>query len=152
MIHKEEDLIEFPKKLLIVMVAIMALFFVLMNRAIDEKARSVDYLQYHEAMDTTYVVRPVNDRGWLFYDGNDYTHAVNSNAVLVENKNGYDGWDITVKSNPGMHYLWFLPGPYHMYKAAYNDTIVVIKDGFLMKFKMPVPDSVYSLKSEAGTR
>ena len=43
-------------------------------------------------------------------------------------------------------------GPYLMYKAAYNDTIVVIKDGFLMKFKMPVPDSVYSSKHRAKAK
>ncbi|KWW38832.1 MAG: hypothetical protein F083_2119 [bacterium F083] len=152
MIHKEEDLIEFPKKLLIVMIAFMALFFLLMNRAINERAKSVDYLQYHEAMDTTYVVRPVNDRGWLFYEGNDYKHAVSSNAVLVENKYGYDGWKFISKSNPSFHRLSSLPGPYHMYKAAYSDTIVVIKDGFLMKFKMPVPDSVYSSKHRAKAK
>lgn len=152
MIHKEKDLIDLPKKFIVIMIAIMALFFVLMNRAIDERARSVDYLQYHEAMDTTYVVRPVNDRGWLFYNGNDYTHAVNSNAVLVENKNGYDGWRFISKSDPSFHRLSSLPGPYRMYKAAYSDTIVVVKDGFLMKFKMPVPDSVYQSKNGAETK
>lgn len=152
MIHKEEDLIAYPKELLIVMGAIMILFFVLVIRANRERAKSVDYLEYHEAMDTTYVVRPVNDRGWLFYEGNDYKHAVSSNAVLVENKDSYDGWNITIKSNPERRYLWFLPGPYYMYKATYNDTIVVIKDGFLMKFQMPVPDSVFSLKSEAAVK
>lgn len=150
MIYKEEDLIEFPKKLLIIMVAIMILFFVIVNRAINEKARSVDYLQYHEAMDTTCVSRPAPGRGWIHYDN--YTHAVNANSILVENKDGYDEWNFISKSNPNFHRLGSLPGPYHMYKAAYNDTIVVIKDGFLMKFQMPVPDSVYSLKSEAGAK
>ena len=150
MIHKEEDMIEFPKKLLVVMIAFMALFFMLMNRAINKKAESVDYLQYHEAMDTTYVTRPAAGRGWIPYDN--YTHAVNANSILVENKDGYDEWNITIKSNPERRYLWFLPGPYLMYKAAYNDTIVVIKDGFLMKFKMPVPDSVYSSKHRAKAK
>lgn len=152
MIHREEDLINLPKKFIVIMIALSALFFVLVNRATDTKARSVDYLQYHEAMDTTYVVRPVNDRGWLFYDGNDYTHAVNSNAVLVENKNGYDGWKHISKSNPSFHRLSSLPGPYHMYKAAYSDTIIVVKDGFVMKFKMPILDSVYSSKNGAGAK
>ena len=152
MIHKEEDLIAYPKEFLIVMGAIMILFFVLVTRANRERAKSVDYLQYHEAMDTTYVVRPFNDRGWLFYEGNDYKHAVSSDAVLVENKDGYDGWKFISKSNPNFHRLSSLPGPYYMYKATYNDTIVVIKDGFLMKFQMPVPDSVFSLKSEAAVK
>lgn len=76
----------------------------------------------------------------LNYDN--YTHAVNANSILVENKDGYDEWNTTIKSNPERRYLWFLPGPYHMYKAAYNDTIVVIKDGYVLKFKMPTPDTV----------
>ena len=29
-----------------------------------------------------------------------------------------------------------------MYKVANNDTIVVIKDGCVLKFKMPAPDTV----------
>ena len=133
---KEENMISIPLKWIIIGFAFFVILFIIGNRIVDKRAKSVDYLQFQDALDTTYVENPVNDRGWLFYDDN-YQRAVNSNSVLVENRDGYDGWNITISSDPTKHYLWFLPGPFYMFKAAYNDTIAVIKDGYILKFKMP---------------
>lgn len=123
-----------------IIIVFMAIIVTIGVKMGEKTAKSVNYLEYHEALDTTYVVHPAGGRGWLTYDH--YEYAVNSKSELVENKQGYDDWNFYRKTDPSSHALSHLPGPYYMYKAAYNDTIVVIKDGYVLKFKMPVQDSV----------
>jgi hypothetical protein len=135
MIHKEHDYKKNSIRV-IFLFSILAIAFIagilLMNRRVER----YNYLQYHEAMDTTLIIHPVIDRGGLFYDN--YEYVLNSKSILVENNDGYDTWNLKSKANPSLHRLGSLPGPYYIYKAAYNDTLVVIKDGCVMKFKMPV--------------
>lgn len=114
----------------------IVLFFVGMY-FMKKRALSFYFLSYENQMDTTYVVNPVSARGGLFYD--DFTIVVSANSELVENNQGYVNWNFYRKTDPSTHALSHLPGPYYMYKAANNDTIIVIKD---VKFKMPQQDTV----------
>ena len=130
----------FPIKKAVVLWGILVALFVIGILLMNKHAKSLKHLAYDIELDTTFVVNPVNNRGGLFYDN--YEFVVNSGSELVENKQGYDDWNFYRKTNPSSHALSHLPGPYYMYKASYNDTIVVIKDGYVLKFKMPVPDSI----------
>ena len=129
-----------PAKWVVIVAAFITIMLIIGVKINDKKAEKVNYLEYHETLDTTYVVHPAGGRGWLTYDH--YEYAVNSKSELVENKQSYDDWNFYRKTNPSSHSLSHLPGPYYMYKAANNDTIVVIKDGYVLKFKMPQPDTV----------
>lgn len=134
--YDKDNMIHIKPKRMLIVVIFMAAILIVGIRITDKKAENVNYLEYHETLDTTYVVHPAGGRGWLTYDH--YEYAVNSRSELVENNQGYDDWNFYRKTDPTGHALSHLPGPYYMYKAANNDTIVVIKDGYVLKFKMPV--------------
>jgi len=136
MIYDKDNMIHIKPKRMLIVVIFMAAVLIVGIRITDKKAENVNYLEYHETLDTTYVVHPAGGRGWLTYDH--YKYAVNSRSELVENNQGYDDWNFYRKTDPTSHALSHLPDPYYMYKAANNDTIVVIKDGYVLKFKMPV--------------
>ena len=119
-----------------VWLAILVLLFIAGILLMEKNVRSYKYLRYSDELDTTWVVNPVNNRNGLFYD--DYEYVVDSGSDLVENNDGYDDWNFYRKTDSTSHALFHLPGPYYMYKAANNDTIVVIKDGYVLKFKMPI--------------
>lgn len=140
MIGKEKTSYHFPIKRAIIWYSFLLAVFIIGVYFLNKRVNSYNYLDYYKQMDTTYVVNPVNDRGGLFYDN--YEFVVSSKSKLVENEQGYSNWNFYSKTNSSSHSLSHLPGPYYMYKAAYNDTIVVIKDGYVLKFKMPTPDTV----------
>lgn len=127
-------------KRIIIVFGFVLLVFILCCYFTHKKVRSLNYLGYDEKMDTTYVVNPFNMRRGLFYD--DYEFVVSACSELVENEQEYDNWKYCHKAMPSYHQLGDLPGPYYMFKKAYNDTIVVLKDDYLLKFKMPTPDTL----------
>jgi len=104
-----------------------------------KRAMEMDYLTYEKLQDTILVGHPISNRGGVIYYDDKVADA---NSILVENKDGFDDWSFRSKVDPSFHNLDDIRGPYYMYKAANNDTIVVIKDGCVLKFKMPAPDTV----------
>jgi hypothetical protein len=104
-----------------------------------KRAMEMDYLTYEKSQDTILVEHPVVNRGSVIYYGDKVADA---NSILVENKDRFDDWSFRSKVDPSFHNLDDIRGSYYMYKAANNDTIVVIKDGYVLKFKMPQPDTV----------
>ena len=86
------------------------------------------------ALDTTCVKAPYSSRGGLFYAPQ---CVVSCSCKLIENKDGFNNWKRASKNNPKDHIISHLSGPYYMFKKPNNDTIVVIKDGYVLKFKLP---------------
>ena len=123
-----------------VWLSVLVFLFFIGVHIMKKSVQSNKGLRYCDELDTVWVVNPVNNRNGLFCD--DFEYVIDSGSELVENNDGYDDWKIYRKADPFGHNISHLPGPYYMYKAANNDTIVVIKDGYVLKFKMPQPDTV----------
>jgi len=75
-------------------------------------------------------------RGAIAYSNDRYIHSA---ARLVENKSGFsnresNGPVIDFDTIPHRYILDDLGFPYKIYKKADSDTIVVLKDGLVMKF------------------
>jgi len=58
MIYKKNEIIDIPSKWIVIVIVVMAILFVLGIKLTDKVAKSINYLEYHEKMDTTYVVHP----------------------------------------------------------------------------------------------
>jgi len=136
----EDNYIQFSPKWTMIWISILGLLFIFGIHLEIKKAHSLNYLSYDKQMDTTFVVNPYSSRRGLFYD--DYEYVVDACAELVENNQGYDDWIFYHNAAPLFHQISDLPGPYYMFKAANNDTIVVIKDNYLLKFQMHTPDAL----------
>lgn len=96
-------------------------------------------LSYTQPLDTVFVENPHSYRGCTEYM--DF-HVIPASSVLVDNKDGWNRWNFYSKEDINYHNISHIDGPYYLYKAANNDTIVVIKDGYVLKFKMPQQDTV----------
>ncbi|MDO4803044.1 MAG: hypothetical protein Q4A15_12835 [Prevotellaceae bacterium] len=138
MIFKEEERIHIPPKWIAIWAIAFAIIFFIGIAFEYKRASSYKYLRYEDGLDTTAIINPIAMRGGLFYD--DFEFVVNCSSKLVENNGEYDNWNYYRKSNPSYHNLADLPGPYLMFKPANNDTIVVIKDGYVLKFILPNPE------------
>ena len=114
-------------------------FFIVGVSQSYRKVKEKYYLTYEKLQDTILVEDPISKRGSTTYCDN---KVVSSKSRLIENKGNFEDWRFRSKNNPSFHILDDIDGPYYMYKAANNDTIVVIKDGYVLKFKMPMPDTV----------
>lgn len=134
------NIIRIPTKWIVIWFSFILFLFILGCLFMNKRVQSLNFLTYNKQMDTTYVVNPHNNRRGLFYDN--YEFVVSASSELVENNGGFDKWTMYYKATPSHHTLGDLPGPYYMFKEAYNDTIVVLKDDYLLKFKMPTPDTL----------
>ena len=106
------------------------------NKFVKEHYVTVSYTQ---PLDTVFVENPHSYRGGTEYID---SHFIPASSVLVDNKDGWNGWNFYSKEDINYHNISHVDGPYYMYKAANNDTIIVIKDGYVLKFKMPQSDTV----------
>ena len=130
----EKDNNKTTKYLAILFVIVFSFFIAGVSQSY-RKVREKDYLTHEEFQDTILVEHPISNRGGTTYHDN---KVVSSKSLLIENSGNFDDWRFRSKTNPSFHVLDDLDGPYYMYKAANNDTIVVIKDGYVLKFKMPI--------------
>ncbi len=137
--QKDGYYLAIPTKYYVIFGIIMLALFLGSLSLSRKRAMEMDYLTYEKPQDTIKIESPVSDRGGINYLED---RVVSSKSQLVENNDAYDGWRYRSKVNPQFHTLNDLEGPYYMYKAANNDTIVVIKDGYVLKFLLPTPDTV----------
>lgn len=137
--NTEDYYLKIPTKYYVIWAIVIFALFVVSLSFTRKKVQEMDYLTYEKPQDTIKIESPVSDRGGINYLED---RVVSSKSQLVENNDAYDGWRYRSKVNPQFHTLNDLEGPYYMYKAANNDTIVVIKDGYVLKFLLPTPDTV----------
>ena len=73
--------------------------------------------------------------GAIYYDRNCY---ISSDSKLIGNdplsKDIWDNYSFKKNDPPPRYTLFYLKTPYSLYKEKDNDTIIVIKDGFELKF------------------
>ena len=96
------------------------------------------YITYEEYVDTSEVEPTSVTRGILVFNNSRY---VSMGCELVENKSGYDDWErvgplIDLNNIPHIHTLFDLSLPYSIYKEKNTDTFEIIKDTFVLKFKI----------------
>ena len=137
--NTEDYYLKIPTKYYVIWAIVIFALFVVSLSFTRKKVQEMDYLTYEKPQDTIKIESPVSDRGGINYLED---RVVSSKSQLVENNDAYDGWRYRSKVNPQFHTLNDLEGPYYMYKAANNDTIVVVKDGYVLKFLLPTPDTV----------
>jgi len=128
----------------VVMFIVVCVSFFINDYFYRKSVHNLDLLTFDKCQDTVWVERPAHNRGSTHYDDN---KVADTKSYLVENQNGFDDWLYRRKVDPEYHNLGDVAGPYYLYKAANNDTIVIIKDDYVLKFKMPTYDTVsrYSL-------
>lgn len=134
---KDETLGEFvPTKLCIILVFSCFIIFaviVFLPPLFQPKERDHAFILYNsKPLDTMYMEKVENyDNKAMIWD----TIWIPCIPVLVDNPDGFNAWNST-KARRRNHTLLQVDCPYFMFKPAHNDTITIVKDGFVLKFKM----------------
>ena len=82
------------------------------------------------------TINAIQNRGGIFIND---TLVIRSYSKLIKNVEGFKGWRsdgpiISFSSEPYVHTLGDLSPPYQLSKEKNNDTIIVRKDGYELKF------------------
>lgn len=134
MIFKEEERIHIPPKWIAIWAIAFATIFILAITIGNHRQIDGFFIRNEVGLDTVYLEN--------YSIGN---HCTNWDTIwlsglveLVENKQNFDQWNHSYKHcKPNEHQIYHIDCPYYMFKKPNNDTIVVIKDGYVLKFKLP---------------
>lgn len=85
-------------------------------------------------LDTILVENPVSGNAALTYAP---YKCVPSGTYLYENNDGFHQWNKINQTDPARHTLDDIDGPYYMFKKANSNIITIIKNDYILKFKLP---------------
>lgn len=101
-------------------------------------AKEFVQVNYQMKIDSTYLSENVTygfRRGGIFFKEDRW---ICPSCELVENENNFSEWidhePIAFGKKPRVHELWDLSLPFLLYKESNSDTLVIVKDGFTLKF------------------
>ena len=137
----EREIIKLPIKVIVLFASIVVLFFAFAIFLENKRVK-----KYTEANFKTYIARTLvsvenecwSSRGTLFYRTN---HSISMSCLLIENDNGFSNWlhngpVIDFDTIPHKYTIGDLGFPYYIFKKANNDTIIVEKEEYILKFLM----------------
>lgn len=114
----------------IILVLFFGIALLIMKIADDYYFKGVTMLEYESRLDTVLMKACTVGNGCTKW-GALWMHKKDS---LVVNINGFSDWNQFRKVAPDLHRVRDVPCPYYMYKKANNDTLVIIKDEYVLKF------------------
>lgn len=131
MIFKEEERIHIPPKWMAIWAIAFATIFILAITIGNHRQIDGFFIRNEVGLDTVYLENYSIGNHCIHWD----TIWLSGLVELVENKQNFDQWNHSCK--PNEHQIYHIDCPYCMFKKANNDTIVVVKDGYVLKFKLP---------------
>ncbi len=126
-----------PSKMVVLIFVIMMFLFgllILHERNNAQKYKVADFTTY---IPETFVTGKLGGlRGGLYYND---SCAISTSAKLIENKQGFKNWKsndpyISFPGRTSDHLLNDLSFPYTISKEANSDTLLVQKNGYVLKF------------------
>lgn len=115
---------------IIIWVSFFGISLLVMEIASDRFYKRITMLEYESQLDTVLIKACTIGNGCTQW-GALWMHKKDS---LVVNIGGFSDWNEIRKVAPDLHRVQDVPCPYYMYKKANNDTLVIIKDEYVLKF------------------
>ena len=139
---KKRELIKIPDNIATTMLLIWTMGFGIVIRIANKKAEKFVMATTATEIPLTQITSRFGEvRGAIFYDRYNY---VSSSSRLIGNdplsKDIWVKYGIGKNNTPPYYNLFLLETPYSLYKEKDNDTIIVIKDGFELKFLLKSDD------------
>ena len=131
---QERDTISLPKKFIIPFLCVLIFLFIATCLWTRKNAQKYEVLTAEMELDTILVENPVSGNAVLTYAP---YKCVPSGTYLYENNNGFHQWNKINQTDPARHTLDDIDGPYYMFKKANSNIITIIKNGYILKFKLP---------------
>lgn len=139
MVVNRNGTIKLNPKIVISIIAFVVLGFLTLI-LISKYQVSKYFIANYETEITTVMVNGEfgGGRGGIGYKKN---HFISTSAILIENKAGYNKWEnngpiIDFNSEPHAYTLYDLALPYTISKNANSDTLIIEKEGHVLKFLM----------------
>ena len=115
---------------IIILVLFFGISLIVIKVTDDHFYKGITMLEYGSQLDTVLMKTCTIGNGCTKW-GTLWLHEDDS---LVENFGGFSDWSKIRKVAPDLHCVRDVPCPYYMYKKANNDTLVIIKDEYVLKF------------------